>query len=60
MRDEELDKLAVEEGRRRDIKLRKEIEAIQGPLPDEEDNDRSYSCGQHSKPFSASSWWLEW
>jgi hypothetical protein len=38
-RDEELERLAVEEGRLRVLKLRKEIEAIQGPLPDDEDND---------------------
>jgi hypothetical protein len=39
VRDEELERLAVEEGRLRLLKLRKEIEAIQGPLPDDGDND---------------------
>ena len=32
-------RLAVKEGRLRVLKPRKEIEAIQGPLPDDEDND---------------------
>jgi hypothetical protein len=38
-RDEELEIIAVEEGRLRLLKLRKEIEAIQGPLPDDQNND---------------------
>ena len=38
-RDKELERLAVEEGRLRVLKLRKEIEAMQGPFPDDEGND---------------------
>jgi hypothetical protein len=38
-RDEALERLAVKEGRLRVLKLRKEIEAIQGSLPDDEGND---------------------
>jgi hypothetical protein len=51
-RDEELERLAVEEGRLRVLKLRKEIDAITGPLPDNEDDDSEGEIPQIIKDLS--------
>ena len=51
-RDEELERQAVEEGRLRIVKLRKEIDAIPGPPQDNEDNDEEGEIPQIVKELA--------
>lgn len=51
-RDEELERLAVEEGRLRVLKLQKEIDVISGSLPDNEDDDGEGEIPQIIKDLS--------
>jgi len=51
-RDEELERLAVKEGILRVLKPCKEIEAIQGPLPDYEENNEESRIPQIVKELA--------